>query len=74
MEEDEQFPKAAKQVMVKGDRRTGQEIPGMLCGMSHEELLEVVKYCPASMLQSFWQNVPAHAVPAVVEIPNVSCG
>ena len=72
VEEDEQFSDAAKQVTVEDDGRSGQEIASMLCGMTHEKLSKVVQHC--LMLKRFWQNVPVHAFPAVVQIPSVSCG
>ena len=54
--------------------RSGKEIASMLCNMPHEQLLEVVQNCPASMLQQFMRNVAAPVTPAVVSIPAVSCG
>ena len=43
------------------------EIANIMCGMPHEKLLEGVKHCPAGMQQRFWQSVPAHSVPPVVQ-------
>ena len=59
---------------AESDGHSGKEIANLSCNMPHETLLEVVQHCPASRLQQFWQNVPAHALPSVAEIPKDSCG
>ena len=55
--------------------QSGKEIADMLCkNTSHEKLLEVVRNCPASVLQKFVPNVSAALAPAVVSIPASSSG
>ena len=57
-----------------GKEQSGKEIADMLCNIPPEKLLEVVHYCPASMLQQFVPNVSAAIGPTVVSIPASSSG
>ena len=59
---------------AENDPQSGKEIAAMLCNMSHEQLLEVVQNCPASIFQQFMPNVTAPVTPAVVSIPASSSG
>ena len=59
---------------AESDGQSGKEIADVLCNMPQEKLLEVGQHCPASMLQQFLPNVPAHFAPAVVSIPAGFCG
>ena len=66
-----------KHIVVEEEGQSCLEIANMLCGMSQENLLEVVNHCRAGMLQRYSQSVLqgyAQPVHTVVQIPTVFCG